>query len=334
MRTMMINIDALIAENDLCELVERAGGKIVKGRSNCPLHGGENPTAFSVYEDGGKQKWICRTGDCGQGDLIDFVKVWQNLSFKEALKFLGGDVMGDSLEMERLAKERHERAVKEKEAAHLKEEARRKELQAEQKHLYYHEHMNDFLIEQWLKRGLDESWQGFFCLGGCEDFVINDNWHTPTLTIPIKNEKYEVLNIKHRLINPQTPKDKYRPEKSGLGAFPYFLTFPDMGYGGDVIWVLEGEIKACVTATISPDLAWNYIGVPGMSQYKGLSEKLCDKNVIVVSDPGAEKETTVFCKSVKGRILELPEKIDDLIVAHGYDGDWLRSLEKQARRIA
>ncbi len=43
-----------------------------------------------------------------------------------------------------------------------KEEARRKELQAEQKHLYYHNHMTDFYISEWVKRGIDESWQGFF----------------------------------------------------------------------------------------------------------------------------------------------------------------------------
>lgn len=329
----MINVDELIVKNDLRELVERAGGVFDKGRSTCPLHGGDNPTAFRVYEESGKQRWICYTGGCGGGDLIDFVRAWQNLSFVDAVKFLGGDVLGDPYEMERLAKERHEKSVKAKEAAHLLEEARRKELQAEQKHLFYHEHMNDYFIGEWLKRGLDESWQGFFCLGGCEDFVINEGWHTPTLTIPVRNEAYEVLNIKHRLLNPQNPKDKYRPEKTGLGSFPYFLTFPDLGYGGEVVWVIEGEIKACVVATINPDEKWNYIGVPGMSQYKGLSEKLSGKNIIVVSDPGAELESSMFCRYMKGRWVELPEKIDDLIVAHGYDGDWLRSLEKQARRL-
>lgn len=332
-----MNIDAVILNTDLVELVARAGGIPKKHgsehRTPCPIHGGDNPTGFAIYQEDGKQKWICYTRNCGNGDAIDFVKVWQQKSFKEAVEFLGGDVISDPFEMERMAKERHEKAVREREAAQQKEDARRKELQLEQKHLYYHDHMSDFFIEQWLKRGLDESWQGFFCLGGCDDFIINDGWHTPTLTIPIKDEKYEILNIKHRLLNPQTPKDKYRPEKPGLGQFPYFLSYPEMGYGGSVVWVLEGEIKSMVAASINPNSEWQYIGVPGLSQYKGLADKLFGKNVVVVADPGAEIEVASFCKAVNGRFIELPDKVDDLIVAHGYDGDWLKAMEKQARRL-
>jgi len=70
-----------------------------------------------------------------------------------------------------------------------------------------------------------------------------------------------------------------------------------------------------------------------MSQYGGLVDKLFGKNVVVVADPNAEVEAGEFAKKVNGRMVELPEKIDDLIVAHGYDGDWLRGIERQARRV-
>lgn len=332
-----MNIEVVVANTDLIDLVLRAGGVPKKHgseyRTHCPIHGGDNPTGFAIFQEDGKQKWICFTRGCGNGDAIDFVKVWQQKTFKEAVEFLGGDTLSDPFEMERLAKERHERAVREREAAQQKEDARRKELQLEKKHLLYHENLNDYFVGEWIKRGLDEAWQGFFCLGGCEDFIINEGWHTPTLTIPILDEKYDILNIKHRLLNPQTPKDKYRPEKTGLGQFPYFLSFPDLGYGGSVVWVLEGEIKAAVAATISPDASWNYIGVPGKSRYGGLVDKLFGKNVIVIPDPEGEKEALEFCRAVKGRWLELPEKVDDLVIAHGYDRDWLFALEKQARRL-
>lgn len=332
-----MDVEAVIAKTDLIDLVLRAGGVPKKygkeHRTHCPLHGGDNPTGFAIYEEGGKQKWICFTRQCGNGDVVDFVRVWQNKTFVDAIEFLGGDTLADPFEMERLANERHERAVREREAAQQREAARRKELQLEQKHLLYHQNLNDYFIGEWTKRGLDETWQGFFCLGGCSDFIINDNWHTPTLTIPIQDEKYEILNIKHRLLNPQNPKDKYRPEKTGLGQFPYFLSYPDLGYGGSVIWILEGEIKSMVAASINPNSEWQYIGVPGVSQYKGLVDKLFGKNVIVVSDPGAEEDASLFCKAVKGRFVEVPDKVDDLIVAHGYDGDWLLAIEKQARRL-
>lgn len=333
----MYNVDELIAKNDLIAFAERAGASFKKMgkeyRSHCPLHGGQDGTAFAVWDDGQKQRWKCFTDTCGQGDLIDFIRVWQHKKFADAVRFLGGDVILDPVEMERLARERHDRAVREREAAQKIEEARRKELQAEKKHLFYHNNMKQFFIDKWVERGIDESWQGFFYLGGCEDFAVSEDWHSPTLTIPIRDENFEVLNIKHRLLNPQSPKDKYRPERSGLGRFPYFLSFPELGYSGDVVWVIEGEIKSIVSATISPNDKWQYIGVPGMSQYNRLVEKLFGKNVIVVADPNAEKEAGDFCKKVNGRFLELSDKIDDLIIAHKYDGDWLSSLEKQARRL-
>lgn len=334
---MPYNVEDLIKNNDLISFAERAGAKFkrVGGeyRSHCPLHGGDNPTAFAVWEDGGKQKWKCFTHDCGHGDLLDFVATWQHMDFKGVYEFLGGQKFFDPEEMKRLAAERHEKAMAEKRRAEEKEEARRKELQAEEKHLYYHNHMKQYFVDEWVRRGLDECWQGFYCLGGCDDFVVNGDWHTPTLTIPIRDEKYEVLNIKHRLLNPPNPKDKYRPERSGLGKFPYFLSYPELGYSGDVVWVLEGEVKSMVTATITPESSWQYIGVPGISQYGGLVEKLFGKNVIVVADPNAEKEAGEFCKKVNGRFLELGSKIDDAIVEFGYDADWLRSIERQARRI-
>lgn len=329
----MFDVNEIIQQADLRALVGRAGGELIKDRCACPIHGGHDKNSFAVYEKDGRDFWQCFSGDCGGGDVIAFVMAWQNKDFKQACLFLGGNIHLDPMEMERLARERHAKAVQEREAAQAKEEARRKELQAEQKHLYYHQHLNEFFIDEWLKRGIDECYQGLWYLGGCADFIINDGWHTPTLTIPIMNTTYEVLNIKHRLLKPQNPKDKYRPERSGLGAFPALLAYPDKGYEGSITWVLEGEIKAMVTATITPDSEWQFIGVPGRSQYKSLVDKLFGKNVIVVPDPGAEKDAAEFCKSVKGRWLSLPDKIDDLIVNHQYDADWLKLMETQARRI-
>lgn len=333
----MYNIESLLVSNDLVAFAERAGAKFRKSgntyRSHCPIHGGNNPTAFHVWEADGKQKWKCFTRGCGQGDVIDFIETWQQKSFKDAVLFLGGEVISDPEAMKRLASDRHEKAKLDREAAQAREEARRKELQAEEKHLLYHKMLNDYFVGEWVKRGLDESWQNYFCLGGCPDFVVDEGYHTPTLTIPIVSENNEVLNIKHRLLNPKTPKDKYRPERSGLGVFPYFLAYPGMGYDGDVIWVLEGEVKSMVLASINPEEKWNYIGVPGMSQYGGLFDKLKGKNVIAIADPNAECEVYKFCKSVNGRMVQLADKVDDMIVEHGYDGDWLRSIERQARRV-
>ena len=329
----MYDVEKILQQADLRTLVERAGGELVKDRCPCPIHGGHDATGFSVYHKDGRDLWQCFSGDCGGGDAIRFVEVWQQKTFKQACLFLGGDALADPVEMEQLARARHKKAVAEREAAQAKEDARRKELQAEEKHLFYHNQMDDYFIQQWLDRGIDKTWQNFYSVGGCKEFSISPEYKTPTLTIPIYNVSYEVLNIKHRLLNPLNPKDKYRPERSGLGAFPPFLAFPDAGFNAPVTWVIEGEIKAMVTATITPVAEWQFIGVPGRSQYKSLIEQLKGKDVIVVPDPGAEKDAAEFCRAVGGRWLGLPDKIDDMIIEQDYDGSWLAGMEKQARKV-
>ncbi len=258
---------------------------------------------------------------------------WQGMDFKRACAFLGGDILSDPSEMTRLAAERAERAAKDLDRAIQKANAARAELQAAQIHLHYHETMPELCRQKWIERGLTESDIGFWYLGGKADFVVK-GWHTPTLTIPIVDEKRNLLNVKHRFLNPNPahPNDKYRPEREGLGAAPPFLAVPEMGYdGGTTTWVLEGEIKAMVTWARCGDIDTQIIGVPGRSNYKSLAVKLKGKKVIIVPDPGAERDAWDFSKQIRGHFLMLPEKIDDLIVSQGYDGEWLKAIERQAR---
>jgi hypothetical protein len=53
-------------------------------RSECVLHGGKNPTAFSWTEDG---EWFCFTR-CGGGDRISLVMAARRCDFKAAISFL------------------------------------------------------------------------------------------------------------------------------------------------------------------------------------------------------------------------------------------------------
>lgn len=75
----------------LRELAEEAGAIFSKGdASKCPLHGGNNPTAFHLYADG--QRWHCFTNcpaDKNDGDAITFYMRWKNVDFKTALEELG-----------------------------------------------------------------------------------------------------------------------------------------------------------------------------------------------------------------------------------------------------
>ncbi len=330
----MINIEALLTKTDLRDLVTKAGGRLNKDRCACPIHGGDNEDAFHVFRDEGKDLWKCFTGDsCGGGDAISFVMKWRGWDFKRACEFLGADVQADPVEMKKLADARIERAKIELEDKQRRHAAAVLELQTAELHLHYHNTRQAWAREMWTKRGLDEGWQDFFTLGACDDFVINGDYHTPTLTIPILDERRELLNIKHRLINPQKQNDKYRPERSGLGAFPAFMAFPELGFEGRYIVVVEGEIKAMVVwATLNdPDI--QVIGVPGKTQYKSIAEKVAGQNVIVIPDPQAEKEAMEFARLVNGRYVEAPEKIDDLILRYRLNGSHLMTRIKYAERI-
>jgi hypothetical protein len=93
---------------DLCEVLEltelKNNGKMLVG--SCPIHNGDNPTAFNLYPDGESYRgnWKCRTHNCDKifkPSIIGFVRGvlsnkkhnWQNnndktVAFNETIKFI------------------------------------------------------------------------------------------------------------------------------------------------------------------------------------------------------------------------------------------------------
>lgn len=59
-------------------------------RCCCPIHKGDNPTAFVVNED---FLWACHTSDCGAGDVFTFVEVMEDIGFPQAVKKVA-DILG------------------------------------------------------------------------------------------------------------------------------------------------------------------------------------------------------------------------------------------------
>jgi DNA primase catalytic core len=99
-----INLNQLFAQVDLADLASQAGAKLQRTgntlRGACPLHKGNNPTAFSIYtDDTGRQRWHCHTGCNAGGDTIDFVRRWKNLDFIETTRWLAEQA---GLSMEKL----------------------------------------------------------------------------------------------------------------------------------------------------------------------------------------------------------------------------------------
>ena len=72
-------------------------------RCACPIHNGDNPTAFVINED---FLWSCHTGGCGAGDVFTFIEQMEDLDFPKAVK--------------KVVKRRRERKTIEKGAVHIR----------------------------------------------------------------------------------------------------------------------------------------------------------------------------------------------------------------------
>lgn len=86
------DLDLLLSRVKLEELAQTAGTKLHRSgkelRGACPLHHGDNPTAFSIHVKDGREYWRCFTRCNTGGDAIEFIQKWQGLDFIGAVKYL------------------------------------------------------------------------------------------------------------------------------------------------------------------------------------------------------------------------------------------------------
>lgn len=338
---MIGEIEAVTARTDLLALVEKAGSQPKRMgadyRCACPLHGGNNPTGFAIYNEGGKQHWKCYTRDCGGGDAIDFVMKWQGIGLPQALEYLGGGRQIDRAELAKIASERAERAAKELEAQIARAQATLTELRQAQTWLRYHEQLeqDDQRRQLWRERGIPDVWQDLWFLGYAPSFSVSTSfgqWHTPTLSIPIfsEGEPSEPISLRHRLINPPSPTDKYRPDRAGLKAAPFIA---DPENKPENVLVVEGEIKAMVAYITLDSTKWQVMGIPGKRIFRDLIPQLEGRRVVICLDPDALNEAEEMARLVNGRVMEVTDKIDDAINAELINTDMLRRLIRAARKV-
>lgn len=88
------------------------------GFCKCPLHSGDNTASFRVYDD--QNTWWCY--GCGEGgDIIDFVRRIDGLSFPEACKAISGE------DLSKTSQFRVNKVKMKREAQKVKEERKRAE---------------------------------------------------------------------------------------------------------------------------------------------------------------------------------------------------------------
>lgn len=348
----MIDIGTLIASLDLkCVVEEKTGVNLIKAgaewRGACPLHGGTNKSGFAIFRGkDGKQRWQCFTGDCGNGDVLDFIKKFFNVEFPEACRILGG-ADADPVAIRKLAEQRHAIAEEELHRAEQRMAQALADLRASRVWEVYNANLDRLSKRNlWLARGIPSEWQDIWQLGYNPAFALfhkNEaglfvKYHeSDTLTIPIFAPGGEAMTIRHRLFIPPDDGSKYHPERKGLAYHPFVCDTdqPLIGKKGVVI-VLEGEIKSMVSYLTLDDPNIQVLGIAGIKGWAETAEKLKDASRVYIGfDPGveADKYAKAFAEAVgkgKTRLLRVRMKIDDAILAGHLDQCRLRMLLNNA----
>jgi hypothetical protein len=332
----------LLAESERLTRLQKASS--IEGgewAGPCPMCGGTD--RFRIQPNHNTPRWLCRQCTGGKWkDSISLVMQAHKLTFKDAVIHMGGSMPNvDPQEAARRAAERAERAQKELEESIARAQEALKELQEANRWVRYHETLeqNEQARGLWRQRGIPDVYQNLFSFGYDEQHAISTpqgNWITPTLTIPVfELGTRQCLNIRHRLLNPQRPGDKYRPERPGLPA-SLWIADPDLINPSRTL-VVEGEIKAAVCYITADDPNMQVIGIPGKSTPRPFIAEQLDKNnpVYICYDPDARHEASNLALTVgdNARLVTLPDKIDDLILRHKLDKGWIRQTLRQATRL-
>lgn len=209
----------------------------------------------------------------------------------------------------------------------------------------YHESLNGTYREYYYLRGLSDFWIDYWLLGYNPEktfWADGEEFVSPALTIPVFTPGQEQpVNIRNRILKPKNPMDKYRPEFGGLPASIYY-TDRDTKPKGRVLLV-EGEFKAMTVFITLGDLSYYVIGIPGKTPALELLSPLADCEIVyLLLDPdahfpnGTERVSAVsrlatFFKE-RARIIQTPDKIDDMILAGHMDKSGLLHLIKNAKR--
>jgi hypothetical protein len=335
------------------------GGGPKEWSGSCPRCGGSD--RFHVNREKG---WFCRqcTGEPGSGghwhDALDFVMFRDGISdFTEAYRRLTGNKTISQDDRQRLMEERQAR---ETERAKTEQElmfTQRSKLDVSGVSVVYHKNLTELdKRDLWYERGLSDYWIDAYKVGYNPRFAYqhkDQTFYSPSLTIPTFQQKFilpdmvpswDCVCLVHRLLDPQAQGGKYRPEMHGLGK-PLFIA--DLtGFISDRVLIVEGEIKAMVVYSHVFDAfdrsscgiaTLQVIGIAGKSfKPEWLAQLDQAEQLWICLDPDATREAESMAASIgpdKTRIIDLPGKIDDMILSGEIDVMDFPDLLKAARRL-
>jgi len=346
-------VDRIKQTTDLRDLVVRDIGAPmgVSGEDYiwcCPFpdHNEDTPS-FKVD----RKRYRC-FGRCGRhGDIFDWRKEWHKEEFVDALRYLNNGELPPMPSPELARRMAEDRAKKVEEELSKKIEDAKialDELRRAQAWVKYHDMLDEASARIWEDRGVNIDWVNFWQLGYCPDYQLSKKvdgrwevyWHSPSLVIPVRDYGWDVVNVKHRLIDEPPDGSRYRQEKCGIPASP-FICIPEIDKGP--LLLLEGEIKSMVTCLTLDSDRLQIAGLPAVEPEERIFGIFRDHEPIYLClDPDAyygkdEKSISPVDRAAnllgrsRVRIIHIPMKIDDAILAGALSGEGIKRLMRMAR---
>jgi len=299
-------------------VLERLEGVKCSGKgwiARCPAHDDRRPS-LSIRE-----------GD--DGTLL--LKCWVGCTFSEimqALEMREQDAFGDN-KLQNM--ERRIRRLERKQVEHDERLCKLERLRASNVHLRYHRSLTASTREIWYREGVYDEAIELFLLGYAAECPTYHE--SPSRTIPVFGYDNELMNIRHRLLQPGD-RGKYRPQMSGLGS--NLFNAPVLNSSHERLLVLEGEVKTVVLT----QAGFTAVGIMGQNVWKPEWFDWFDVGqVIICLDPGAQESARRLGELFAARdfrdvkIAEFPLKPDDMIVQAGVGVAEIDAILRVARPV-
>jgi hypothetical protein len=355
----------------ITETVDLRGGPR-EYEAPCPRCGGKNRFHFNKDKGWFCRQCTGEPGAEGHWhDALDFIMWRDGVNFITAYERLGGGGHITPEESARLLAERTARQEEERRREQEAQAARRAELDESGAALRYWENLSQYpeAREMWEKRGLSRMWQDYFRVGyspSREFWHDNKVFTSPSLTIPTwrgfhlthstaldepnkddpggTNNACRCIGLAHRLLLPDAPGGKYRPHLSGVGK-PLFncdIYAPEIL--GDVL-LIEGEVKSMVTWARIQDTfpapsalrGMTVVGIAGKSFKREWVEEFSGAaRIWICLDPDARNTAPKIAGllgAARCRVIYLPNKIDDMLIAGTLQVSDIPALMKTARGV-
>ena len=277
----------------------------------CPQCGdggkGSRSDRFRLFTDDHALVW-CRR--CGFTEFIDQI---------DGSRPTEADIQERRLRSLEAAKEEHERRLSALETMHASTDHRR----------YWHNlTANTDAIEYWCGEGMTLQTIDDYMLGYCPR-CPTDHDGRPSYTIPVLAFG-KLWNIRHRLIGGDQS-DKYRPHMAGLPSMLFNADY--LRSEADGILITEGEKKSIVAA----QAGFANVGLMGKAGFK---EEWAPKfrrfaTVYVALDPDATPRAAEIARlfDKRGRVVLLPDKLDDMLTKYGATADDIEWFIRQGKRV-